>query len=65
MDSDKYKALQSAIEADDLMAISDLLAQGVKPSPHDFVQALRQRSTAVLQLFLMNGHNINERVRDD
>jgi hypothetical protein len=65
MDGDKHNAMQLAVLVDDLMTISELLARGVRPSPHDFLQALEQNSKAVLELFLKYGYKINDPIRDD
>lgn len=52
--------LLSCIEQNDHVRVAALLEQDCRLLPDDFVQAVRQKSYSILELFLQHGYNINE-----
>ena len=62
---DGVDAMRIAVEEDDLMIVDLFLANGMKPTGSDFVNAVKQRSYSILQLLLLDGYDINAWFRDD
>lgn len=54
------RPMETAVKREDVWTIIDLLNQTVKPTTHDFVYALEQKSYTILVLFLDDGYDINE-----
>ncbi|KAJ9638605.1 hypothetical protein H2204_004081 [Knufia peltigerae] len=59
------EVMETAVKNEDLFAIIDLLNQGIKPTKHEFVNAVEQKSYSILELFLDDGYELNEPLRDD
>ena len=62
---DHRQSLDAAIEEDDLPAVAALLNEDHRPTTEDFVLAIEQKSTPILDLLLQLGYDINAPVRSD
>lgn len=65
MDHDMYERMKFAVQTDRLLEVVDLLKEGAEPTMTDFVQAIRNKSFPILELFLNDGFDINQQIRDD
>lgn len=62
--SEADDSLLAAIQQDNLLQVATLLEHS-KLLPDDFVQAVKQKSYGILELFLQHGYNINQPLGND
>lgn len=65
MDQNMHERMKFAVQTDRLLEVVDLLKEGAEPTMTDFVQAIRNKSFSILELFLNDGFDINQQIRDD
>lgn len=62
---DKVEAMRTAVKKNDLMIVIRFLDHGMKPTGWDFINAVKNRSYPIIELFLRDGYDINRYVRED
>ncbi|KIW22029.1 uncharacterized protein PV07_12569 [Cladophialophora immunda] len=65
MNEDMFERMKIAVQTDQLLDVVDLLREGAKPTMTDFVQAIKNKSFPILELFLNDGFDINQQIKDD
>lgn len=62
---DRITAMSTAVRGNQLLLVDLFLAYGIKPTGWDFIEAVKQRSYALLDCFLHSGFDINQIVQED
>ncbi|OAP63603.1 hypothetical protein AYL99_02830 [Fonsecaea erecta] len=64
-DDDRTLAMRTAVENDDIKMVDLLMGNGVKANVDDFITAVQQNNTSILELMLLDGYDINDLGGDD
>ena len=59
-DDDRRLAMRTAVENDDIKMVDLLMGHGIKANVDDFITAVQQNNTSILELMLLDGYDTND-----